>query len=260
MDPSLALAIMLCVLVGLSLGILGGGGSVLMVPLFVYIAKISVSEAIAMSLVIVGLSSAAGAAKHLKQGCVNKRLVLLFVLPGVIASFFGGRVAKFVSADQLLLMFGGVMLLISVILINNTSKRASSDGPVICRPNLGLSVAVGSVIGFLTGLLGVGGGFLIVPAIAILMKCSMRTAIGTSLAIIAVNSAAGFAGHLSAMQLNIPLTAMFLAATVGGAFAGTRVSGKLSMDFLQKWFAALIFLVGLLVVAQHFNFGQGGKL
>ena len=260
MDTSLVLATVLCVLVGLSLSILGGGGSVLMVPLFVYSAKVPVNEAIAMSLVIVGLSSAAGTAKYLKQGFVNKRLVLLFVLPGVIASFFGGCAAKFVSADQLLLMFGGMMLLISLILFNKASKETSPDGPVICRPNLGLSVAVGSVIGFLTGLLGVGGGFLIVPAIAILMKCSMRTAIGTSLAIIAVNSAAGFAGHQSTTQLNIPLTSIFLTATVGGAFAGTRLSDKLSMYFLQKGFAALIFLVGLLVVAQHFNFGHGGRL
>ncbi len=260
MDPSLVLAGILCVLIGLSLGILGGGGSVLMVPLFVYIAKVPVNESIAMSLVIVGLSSAAGVAKYLKQGFVNQRLVLLFVLPGTLASFLGGRAAKFVSADWLLLMFGGMMLLISLILFNKTSKGTSSDAPVICRPNLGLSVAVGSVIGFLTGLLGVGGGFLIVPAVAILMKCSMYTAIGTSLAILAVNSIAGFVGHLSTMQLNIPLTAMFLTATVGGAFAGTHLSGRFSIDFLQKLFAALIFFVGLIVVAQHFHFGYGGKL
>lgn len=254
MDPNLVLASMLCVLVGLSLGLLGSGGSVLMVPLFVYIAKVSADEAIAMSLVIVGLSSAAGTVKYMKRGAVNKRLVLLFVIPGVVASFFGGRTAKFVSADQLLLMFGGMMLLISLILLKKASQGTSSDGPVICRPNLGLSLGVGSIIGFLTGLLGVGGGFLIVPAIAILMKCSLNTAIGTSLAIIAVNSGAGFAGHLSAIRIDVPLTSVFLAATVGGAVAGARLSGNLSTNFLQKGFAVLIFIVGLLIVAQHLEF------
>ncbi len=253
MDPGLVLATMLCVLVGLSLGLLGGGGSVLMVPLFVYIAKVPVNEAIAMSLLIVGLSSMAGVFKYFKQGFVNTRLVILFVLPGMLASFFGARAARSFSSEQLLLMFSVMMMLISLILYNKSSG-ASSDGPVVCRPNLSLSVAAGGVIGFLTGLLGVGGGFLIVPAIALLMRCSLYTAIGTSLAIIAVNSAAGFAGHLSTSHLNIPLSAVFLIATVSGAVAGTRLSNKFSMRFLQKAFAVLIFLVGALVVVQHFRF------
>ncbi len=120
-----------------------------------------------------------------------------------------------------------------------------------------VSVTTGSVIGFLTGLLGVGGGFLIVPAIAILMRCSLYTAIGTSLAVIAVNSVAGFAGHLSGMRLDIPLSMTFLAATVGGAVAGTRLSHKLNAVFLQKSFSVLIFLIGALVTAQNFHFGHG---
>ena len=260
MDPSLVLATMLCVLVGLSLGLLGGGGSVLMVPLFVYIAKVPVNEAIAMSLMIVGLSSAVGVVKYFKQGFVNKRLVILFIVPGIFASFLGARAARFVSSELLFFMFGGMMLLISLILYKKSSAGIPSDGPVICRPNLVLSVMVGSVIGFLTGLLGVGGGFLIVPAIALLMRCSLYTAIGTSLAIIAVNSAAGFAGHLSTVQFDIPLSVVFLTATVSGAFAGTRMSDKFSMNFLQKAFAVLIFLVGTFVVMQYFYYGHGGDL
>ncbi len=257
METLYAVTALLCFGVGLSLGLLGGGGSVLMVPLFVYVAKIPANEAIAMSLLIVGLSSAAGVVRYLKQGFVNKRLVALFVLPGIAASFLGARAARYVSPDQLLAMFGGMMMLVSLILYNKSSGGTHADGPVVYRPDFAVSVTTGSVIGFLTGLLGVGGGFLIVPAIAILMRCSLYTAIGTSLAVIAVNSVAGFAGHLSGMRLDIPLSMTFLAATVGGAVAGTRLSHKLNAVFLQKSFSVLIFLIGALVTAQNFHFGHG---
>ena len=246
-----------CFLVGLSLSLLGGGGSVLMVPIFVYIAKMPVSEAIALSLVIVGLSSAFGAIKYLKQGFVNKRLVILFVAPGIAASFFGARVTKFVSEEHLLFMFGVLMMLISLILYKKSSKETQSQASVICRPNFTLSVSVGALIGFLTGLLGVGGGFLIVPAIALLMRCSLYTAIGTSLVIIAINSFTGFIGHLSAMNLNFPLGAAFLLATISGAVFGTKVSDKFSAVFLQKSFSGLIFFVGCFLTVQHFPFGYG---
>src|SRR3989338_9039729 len=104
MEITYIVALVLCLLVGLSLGLLGGGGSVLMVPVFVYVTKISVNEAIAMSLLIVGLSSAAGAVKYYRQGFVNQRLVILFVVPGVIAAFFGARLTGVVSAENLLFM------------------------------------------------------------------------------------------------------------------------------------------------------------
>ncbi|MFT5208184.1 MAG: putative membrane protein YfcA [Candidatus Omnitrophota bacterium] len=251
------IAIVLCLFVGLSLGLLGGGGSVLMVPIFVYVAKVSINEAIAMSLIIVGISSAVGSYKYYRQGFVNQRLVVLFVVPGVIAAFLGARLTQYVSANHLLFMFGILMALIALILFKKSSNRTEGLEQVVCRPGLVLSVVAGAVIGLLTGLLGVGGGFLIVPAIALLMKCSLYTAIGTSLVIISINSLTGFIGHISVIELNVPLTAAFLIATVAGAVLGTRFSDKFSIVLLQRTFAILIFGVGLFLAVQHFPYGHG---
>jgi len=225
---------------------------VLMVPVLVYIAKLPASEAIAMSLLIVGLASASGTVKYWKRGFVNWRLAFLFALPGMVASFLGARLTRFVSSDLLLFTFGVLTMGISIILYNKSSKGTGSSEQVVCRPAFTLSIGVGAVIGFLTGLLGVGGGFLIVPAIALLMKCSLYTAIGTSLVIIAVNSIAGLSGHLSTMKLNIPLSVMFLSATIGGAIIGARISDKLNTTVLQKVFSTLIFLVGVFMTTSIF--------
>jgi len=254
MDPIYAIAALLCVLVGLSLGLLGGGGSVLMVPVFVYVAKVPVSEAIAMSLLTVGLSSAAGSAKYFKQGFVNKRLVLLFIVPGIPASLLGARLARSFSPELLLFMFSLLMILISTILFTKPPRKSEAIEAVTCRPSLVFSALIGAGIGFLTGLLGVGGGFLIVPAIALMMRCSLYTAIGTSLAVISVNSITGFIGYLSLMSINLPLTIVFLFSTVGGALLGSRLSAKVSAAFLQKGFAVLVFIVGCLIAVQHFPY------
>lgn len=234
------------------MGLLGAGGSVLMIPVFVYIARIPVNEAIALSLLIAGLSSAVGVVKYSKQGFLNRRLVVLFILPGIFTSFIGARSAQNFSSEHMMLLFGLAMLFISIILYRKSGGESIPDGPVICRPSFLLSIFVGSVVGFLTGFLGVGGGFLIVPAIALLMRCSLHTAIGTSLAIITINSSAGFLGHLPDFSPDFLLNITFLIATMVGVLIGTRVSDRLSVSFIQKTFAMIIFLVGVLVVAQSF--------
>lgn len=260
MEPNLLPVTALCALVGLSLGLLGGGGSVLMVPVFVYAGGMPATEAIAMSLLVVGLSSAAGAVKYFKQGFVNPRLAALFILPGIPSSYAGARFSGLLSEEQLLSLFGVLMMLISILLYRRASSAVSSDAPVHCRPALGVSLAAGSAVGFLTGLLGVGGGFLIVPAIALLMRCSLYTAVGTSLAVIAVNSAAGFAGHFSMIRTEVPSGILFVAATMGGAVAGTRILGRFSPVLLQRLFAALIFLTGAFVIIRHLRPEYGGSL
>lgn len=254
------IAAILCVLVGLSLSLLGGGGSVLVVPILVYVGKVPIKESIAMSLLIVGLSSAMASMKYFRQGFVNVRLVILFVVPGVLASFFGARLSKFVSGPQLLLMFGVLMMVIAFVLYKKSSSCAQIPEKITCRPHFALSTAAGAGIGFLTGLLGVGGGFLIVPAITLLMKCSLYTAIGTSLAIMAVNSLTGFSGYLSQMKLDLPLSVLILSAMFAGNVLGARISGRFNATFLQKAFAVLIFLVGFILVVQHFpGLYTGGK-
>lgn len=224
-----------------------------MVPVLVYIAGVAVGEAIAISLITVAVSSAFAAIQYLRKGFVNRRLVFLFVLPGIVTSFVGARVSEAVSPDRLLLMFGALMILIGGILILKHTDRKPESEQIVCRPGVTVSVLAGSAIGFLTGLLGVGGGFLIVPVIALLMRCSLYTAIGTSLAIIALNSVIGFAGHLSMMPMNWFLTATVVISTLAGALWGVRYSAKISAGHLQKGFAALILLIGILIVVQNFS-------
>lgn len=254
MDPMQLIAAGLCFAVGMSLGLLGGGGSVLMVPIFVYVAGLSAAESIGLSLLVVGCSSIIGAVKYFRTGCVNQRLLLLFIIPGIAASIFGARVAARVDAQLLLFMFGALMAVIAVILFVKSSEKNQPQGPVVCRPSTYLSAGVGAVIGFLTGLLGVGGGFLIVPAIALLMRCSMCTAVGTSLAIIAINSLSGFIGHLPGMTTPLPLILLFLASAMSGALVGTRVAGRIGTAILQKGFAVLVLALGALLIFKNFPF------
>jgi len=251
MDTSIWLTLVLCFLVGVSLGLLGGGGTILTVPIFVYAGKMEANTAIALSLLIVGCVSALGAIRFLKQGFLNKRLVLLFTLTGVPTALLGAKFTSLVTSTSLLLMFGSLMCLVSLVLLFKASNQKESDQAPVCRPGAGLSLVTGSAIGFLTGFLGVGGGFLIVPAISILMRCSLHTAIGTSLAIIAINSLSGFAGHLSAFEFNIIPLISLLAVMVAGSFIGTSAALRVNGQSLQKAFAFLILATGIFVVLKN---------
>ncbi len=258
MEAPLLAAAALCVLVGLSLSLLGGGGAVLLVPLLVYVGRVPAKEAIAISLLLVGLSSALGSIPYFRGGFVNLRLAVLFLVPGIAAAFVGARFSESVPADILLLIFGILMMTISVILYRKSNDCARIPEKITCRPHAAVSAGTGAGIGFLTGLVGVGGGFLIVPAITILMRCSVYTAIGTSLAIISVNSLTGFAGHLSHLRLDPGLTALLLSAMLLGTLIGSRLGKKFSTAALQKGFAVLIFAVGLVMAVQHFFIQQAG--
>lgn len=251
MDFHFILTAVLCAAVGASLSLLGGGGSVLLVPLLVYIGGVPAKESIALSLLIVGLTSALGSIPYFKKGFVNVRLVFLFVVPGVFFSFFGARLGEHVSAERLLFAFGILMAVIAFLMYQKSTESAQVSEKVVCRPHPVLSAATGGGIGFLTGLLGVGGGFLIVPAITLLMRCSLYTAIGTSLAIIAVNSFTGFAGHLSQMNHDAGLGAVLLASTLLGAVAGSLIGERIKASALQKGFAVLIGAVGIVMAVQH---------
>ena len=253
MELSIWLTLALCFLVGVSLGLLGGGGTILTVPIFVYAGKMETDMAIAMSLIIVGLVSAIGSLRFLKPGFLNKRLVLFFTISGIPTAFFGAKFTARMNSDHLLLMFGLLMCLVSLILFIKSTKRTDSDQPFVCRPSALLSLATGAGIGFLTGFLGVGGGFLIVPAISVLMRCSLQTAVGTSLAIIAINSLSGFAGHLNDLNVNLGLLTSLFVVTLTGALIAAKVAVRLSSQFLQRAFALLIMAVGIFVVFQNLS-------
>ncbi|MDX2182405.1 MAG: sulfite exporter TauE/SafE family protein [Gemmatimonadaceae bacterium] len=233
------------VALGLLLGILGGGGSILTVPALVYVAGIAPKSAIAMSLAIVGVTSAVGAVQQWRAGAVAFRPVAGFAVATMLGAFVGGRASAWVRADVQLLLLAAVML---------ASATAMWRGPVTARADRARSAsptllaATGLSVGVLTGIVGIGGGFVIVPALVVLAGLPMPTAIGTSLAVIAVNSAAGFAGVSRGVVVDWMATSVATAAAVGAVLVGARVGRRLSAGQLRTGFAAFLVLVAIFLL------------
>jgi len=248
MAPHLLIAVALSTLIGVSLGLLGGGGSILAVPLLVYVARVDAHTAIEMSLAVVGATSLVGALVHARAGRVDLRAGAGFGVAGMIGAPLGARASHAVAGPTLLLLFALLMIGVGGLMLRNGPLVASP----ISRPPRRVAVpAVGFAVGLLTGFLGVGGGFLVVPALALLAALPMHTAVGTSLLVIALSSAAGLAGHVHLGRLPLGLTAAFTVASVLGALAGVRVAGTLDAVHLRRSFAVFVVLVGLALLAAN---------
>lgn len=244
------LGLALAVLIGLSLGLLGGGGSILTVPVFVYVLGFAAKPAIAMSLVVVGATSLAGALGHWRSGNVNVRTALIFGGIAMVGAYAGARLAAFVSGAFQLTLLALVMLAAaaSMFLRGRTQQAAGSVSP---RPPLGMLAPVGLGVGMLTGLVGVGGGFLVVPALVILARVPMKQAVGTSLLVIALNSAAGSLGYIGQVGLPWDFVALFTLIAIAGVFAGTYLVRFVSQDALRKAFAVFLVVIAVLILYQH---------
>lgn len=245
----MVITLALCLAVGLSLGLLGAGGSVLTVPIFVYSGGMNPQEAISLSLLVVSVTSFVGSIRYMAKQWVNFRLVIIFIIFGSAAALAGSRLSFLVSGRVLLFLFGAIMLVTGMILF--FKDNGSKDGGAQCRPRFIPAMLVSSILGILTGFLGVGGGFLIVPALSLMMKCSMRSAIGTSLVIISANAMAGFLGHIMTQPFDLKLAAGYTAATVLGAVLGSLFTEKISSGFLKKGFALLIMGTGIFILVQN---------
>jgi uncharacterized membrane protein YfcA len=247
--PDLLLSLVLGFGIGGSLGLLGGGGSILTVPALVYLVGQTPQVAVTTSLAIVGANSALGAFFHRSQGTLNWRVALIFGGTGMVVSYFAAGLSKQLSPTVLMVAFALLMLVVGMVLVRQKSSPQKAQ-PV---DNLKVwKVLVGGVsVGLLTGILGVGGGFLIVPALVMLVGMPMHHAVGTSLVVIAMNSLAGFLGHLSEITLDLPLIAVFIAAGVLGTFAGARLGKRLDAVLLRKVFA--LFVIGLAVFLLYDN-------
>lgn len=241
------LALLLCTLIGLSLGLLGGGGSILAVPLLVTVAKVPPREAVGMSLAVVGVTSLFAALLHARAGNVDVRAASLFALFGAGGAFAGARLARGVSPELLLLLFSFVMLAAGLSMLR---RRGPAGGQAGARRDWRRLVPAGFGLGLLTGFLGVGGGFLAVPALVLFAGLPMPAAVGTSLAVIAANSAAGFVGTLGAGSLDLGLTAAFGAAALSGAIAGERLSSRLDPRTLRTSFGLLVVALGTLFLGR----------
>lgn len=242
------LAIVLGATVGLALGLLGGGGSILTVPIFVYVMGFEPKEAIAMSLAVVGAVSLVGGVGHWRAGNVNLRVALVFGAVAMAGTYLGARLAVFFSGAAQLMLFAVVMLLAAFFMF----RPAKVAAPVKPAPMpLALIVVEGLAVGVLTGLVGVGGGFLIVPALVLLGRVPMKEAVGTSLLVIALKSAAGFAGYLGQVQVEWAFMALFTAVAAAGILLGTHLVKYVPQAALQRAFAVFLVLMGGLILYQN---------
>jgi uncharacterized membrane protein YfcA len=243
----LILALLGALAIGLSLGLLGSGGSILTVPVLHYLVGQPDKVAIGGSLLVVGLIAAAGSVPYALRRQVDWRNVAWFGLPGMAGAFAGATLARWVPGTVQLTVFAGVMLLAAWrMLRGGTVNRPDHDAPRIAVVGGGIGV------GLLSGLVGVGGGFLIVPALVLLAGVPMASAVGTSLAVITLNSFSGFAryvGVLAREGLALDWRVLATVAAVGivGSFAGQRIGQRLPQATLRRLFGAFLVVMGLFI-------------
>ena len=243
---SAVLALAIGLAVGLSLGLVGGGGSVLAVPLLVYVLDEDVKQATTTSLLVVGVIALVGAADHARAGRVRARIAL--ALAGAAGSIAGTAANRVADDDAILLVFALVLLAAAGAMIRGRpgGRPEGARG----RTPWAAVAAAGLAIGALTGFLGVGGGFLVVPLLVLLFGLAMPEAIGTSLLVIALVSSAGFAAHLATGEVDWPVAGALAAGGTAGALAGSRLGERLGGRRLELAFA------GLLVVVAAFLLGE----
>lgn len=245
----LAAAIGPGVLIGAALGLLGGGGSVLTVPIFVYLLGFSPKEAIAMSLAVVAGTSAFGAASHWRAGSVNTPIAVVFSTMAMLGTFMGVRLARLVPGTTQLLIFAGVTLVAAVFMLRGHGWADEQTRDTIIEPPYLSALKVvpaALLVGTLTGIVGVGGGFLIVPAL-VLMRLPIRKAVGTSLLVITGTCVVGVVGYLGHVQLNWVAVAVVGAGTLPGIMLGAYVHRFVPQTMLRRGFAAFLVVVAAFI-------------
>lgn len=245
------LALLGALVVGLSLGLLGSGGSILTVPALIYLVGQEEKVAIAGSLAIVGLISLSGSIPYARRGEVAWPTVLAFGFPGMGGTYLGAYLSQFLSGTAQLVLFSIVMLLAAALMLR--PSRLPAD-PAIHTPRAGWKVAVdGVLVGILTGLVGVGGGFLIVPALVLLGGLPMHRAVGTSLLIIALKSGSGFVKYLSVLEkqnlaLDWQILGTFTVVGIVGTFGGSAIASRLPQNSLRKIFGSLLVVMAAYIL------------
>lgn len=257
MEPLVILVLALSIVVGLTLGLLGGGGSILMVPLLTYVAGMDAREAITTSLFVVGVTSLASLPPHARARHVRWVPGLLFAAASMSGAFLGGLASTVIPATVLMVAFAIIMLASARNMIRGRKKAAGAEAK---GRSVLLYIPVGLVVGLVTGLVGAGGGFLIVPALVLLAGLQMKHAVGTSLLVIALNSASGMLGHLNSTAVNWPLTLLITAAAIIGSLVGARLASKVPEQRLRRGFGYFVLAMGVFVLAQELPHPAGAFL
>jgi uncharacterized protein len=253
----------LAVCIGVSLGLLGGGGSVLALPVLVYVMGVAPKPAIAMTLIIVGTVSLLGSIPHARRGNLNLKTASIFGPATMLGAYLGARLATlpFITSAFQMILFGISMLIAAGLMIYRITKSqpASNQDRLddiqyvrpVCKYCWQWLIAEGIAVGVLTGLVGVGGGFAIVPALVLLGNIPMRQAIGTSLLIIACNSVAGLLGYLGHISLDWNLTVSFTFLAGCGTVIGAYLAQFVPAKQLQKGFAYFLLAIATFVLVQN---------
>jgi uncharacterized protein len=245
----IALTIVLAVFVGISLGLLGGGGSILTVPLLAYVAGMDAKHAIATSLLVVGVTSAIGAITHARAHRVRWRVAAFFGVAAMAGAYAGGRLARFIPGTVLLVAFAVIMIAAGMAMLRGRKNTNPTDGE---QPlPLGKITVLGVAVGLISGVVGAGGGFLLVPALALLAGLPMPAAVATSLVVISMQSFAGFAGHLATEHIDWRLAALVIAAAVLGALLGGRLVAFVDPATLRKVFGWFVLMMASVILAQE---------
>ncbi|MEP7147777.1 MAG: sulfite exporter TauE/SafE family protein [Acidobacteriota bacterium] len=252
MDIQFAFGMILSALIGLSLGLIGGGGSIITVPVLVYALNVEPYDAVGMSLAVVGVTSLIGSFLHWRHGTLQMKTALIFGSAGIFGALAGSPLTKMLSPSALMLAFAGLMFVVAILMLR---KKTGNEVDVVSTnvPSIWKALAVGFGVGVLTGFLGVGGGFLIVPALVMFGGLSIKDAIGTSLFVIFLNCVAGLAGHASQNHFNWNLTAIVTLLAGAGAIAGTMLSHRVAAQKLQKGFAMFVLMVAVLLIGKNYG-------
>ncbi|KUI30603.1 permease [Mycobacterium sp. IS-1742] len=249
---ALATGLGLGALIGVLLGLLGGGGSILAVPALVYGMGLGIEQAIPISLIVVAAASVVGVLPKIRAGQVRWRLAGIFAAAGVPATVAGSAIGRHLPQSVLLIGFAVVMVVAGIRLLTDQENTGTAcevrGGRVNWRRCAPRSIGAGLLVGLLTGLFGVGGGFLIIPALVMVLGVEMATAIGTSLLIITANSVAGVLSHLDAVTVDWTVTGVFVAAAMAASLVAGHLGTNIDTARLQRWFAYLVFAVAAYVL------------
>lgn len=255
------------ILIGISLGLIGGGGSILTVPVLVYLLGVNPTLATAYSLFIVGITALVGAVPKYKQGLINLKTAIIFGGPAIAAVYATRKfiiptipdevfsISGFIVTKPILLMliFAALMVSASYSMIR-VKKGAEQNDNQEQKFNYPMILLEGAVVGVLTGLVGAGGGFLIIPALVMLSKLPMKQAVGTSLLIIAAKSLIGFLGDIGNADINWFLLLSVTSLAVAGIFVGNWLSHRISGDKLKVGFGWFVLVMGIYIIVKEIFF------
>lgn len=244
------LAVAGALVIGASLGLLGGGGSILTVPIFVYAVGLDPKLAVAASLPVVAITSASAAFVHWRLGNVQLRTALIFGAMAAVGAFAGARGATLLSGATQFALLALVMLGAAYRMLSNSTPQAV-DAPAMEGIPFVKLIPVALGVGILTGIVGIGGGFLIVPTLVLICRLPMRTAVGTSLFVIAMNAASGAAGYAGTTAIPWNLVFIFAAISVAGSLGGSRLSAHVPQVALRRGFGVLLALLAVVILFQN---------